>query len=103
MKRPRCTIIGTVVAKPERREEVFQILHAMVVPTRTESGCVSYDFHCDRNDPNTFVFYENFVDDAALDTHIKMPYIETIFEGTKELLARPVEIRHLTLLHDRAV
>jgi hypothetical protein len=32
-----------------------------------------------------------------------MPYIETIFERTKELLARPVEIRHLTLLHDRAV
>jgi quinol monooxygenase YgiN len=103
MKRPGCTIIGTVVAKPEKREEVFEILNAMVAPTRTEPGCVNYDFHCDQNDPNIFVFYENFVDDAALDIHIKMPYIEPIFERTKELLARPVEIRHLTLLCDRAV
>ena len=103
MKRPGCTIIGTVVAKPQRRQEVLEILNAMVAPTRTEPGCVNYDFHCDRNDPNIFVFYENFVDDAALDIHIKMPYIETIFERTKELLARPVEIRHLTLLYDRAV
>ena len=103
MKRPGCTIIGTVVAKPEKREEVLEILEAMVAPTRTEPGCVNYDFHCGRDDPNTFVFYENFVDDAALDVHLRMPYIETIFERTKELLARPVEIRHLTLLHDRAV
>jgi|SRR5579863_1250641 len=102
MKRPGCTIIGTVAAKPEQRERVFEILKAMVGPTRTEPGCVSYDFHCDRSDRNTFVFYENFVDDAALDRHLKMPYIETIFEQTKELLARPVEIRYLTLLHDRA-
>jgi quinol monooxygenase YgiN len=103
MKRPGCTIIGTVVAKPEKRKEVLEILNAMVAPTRTEPGCVNYDFHCDRNDPNTFVFYENFVNDAALDIHLRMPYIETIFEQTKKLLARPVEIRHLTLLHDRAV
>jgi quinol monooxygenase YgiN len=103
MKRPGCTIIGTVVAKPEQREKVFEILKAMVGPTRGEPGCVSYDFHCERSDPNTFVFYENFLDDAALDTHIKVPYIDTIFEQTKALLARPVEIRYLTLLHDRAV
>jgi quinol monooxygenase YgiN len=102
MKRPGCTIIGTVVARPEAREEVFAILAAMVGPTRTEAGNISYDFHCDRDDPNTFVFYENFVNDAALDLHIKMPYIEPIFERTKDLLARPVEIRYLTLLHDRA-
>ena len=103
MKRPGCTIIGTVVARPEVREEVFKILVAMVAPTRAETGNISYDFHCDRDDINSFVFYENFVDDAALNLHIKMPYIETIFERTKDLLARPVEIRYLTLLHDRAV
>jgi len=103
MKRPGCTLLGIVVAKPEKRDEVFEILNAMVAPTRTEPGSINYDFHCEKDDPNTFVFYENFVDDAALDIHLKMPYIETIFERTKELLAKPVEIRRLTLLHDRAV
>ena len=33
MKRPRCTIIGTVVAKPEKREELLKILATQVEPT----------------------------------------------------------------------
>ena len=48
VKRPGCTIIGTVVAKPEKREELYRILMAQVAPTRAEEGCVSYDFHCDK-------------------------------------------------------
>ena len=66
MKRPGCTIIGTVVAKPEKREELYRILIAQVAPTRAEEGCVSYDFHCDKADPNVFLFYENFVNRDAL-------------------------------------
>ena len=51
MRRPGCTIIGTVVAKPEKREELLRILAAQVNLTRAEAGCVSYDFHCDKADP----------------------------------------------------
>ena len=42
-----CTIIGMVVAKPEKREELHKILAAQVVPTRAEPGCINYDFHAD--------------------------------------------------------
>ena len=56
---PGCTIIGTVVAKPETREELQAILAAQVEPTRAEAGCVNYDFHADAKDPCVFVFYEN--------------------------------------------
>ena len=67
MKKPGCTIIGTVVARPEKREELLKILSSFVTPTRTEPGCINYDFHCDAEDPNVFVFYENFVSQQALD------------------------------------
>ena len=52
---------------------------AQVAPTRAEDGCVSYDFHCDKKDPNVFVFYENFVDRNALEAHLKKPYLEPLF------------------------
>lgn len=103
MKRPECTIIGTVVAKPERREDLRQILMAQVAPTRAEVGCVSYDFHCDDADPNVFVFYENFVDRDALEAHLKMPYLQPLFGRIDELLAKPVDIRFLNMLSDRAI
>ncbi len=40
--RPNCTIVGTVVARPEKREELFNILSSFVAPTRAEPGNVNY-------------------------------------------------------------
>jgi len=100
MKRPGCTIIGTVVAKPEKREELLCILAAQVAPTRAEPGCVTYNFHCDFKDPSVFVFYENFASQAALDEHLTKPHLRPLMDRLDELLARPVEIRHLQLLSE---
>ncbi|TPN62792.1 antibiotic biosynthesis monooxygenase, partial [Mesorhizobium sp. B1-1-5] len=37
------TAIGTVVAKPETRDELQRILSGLVEPTRAEEGCINYD------------------------------------------------------------
>jgi quinol monooxygenase YgiN len=102
MKTPGCTIIGTVVAKPEKRDELMRILAAQVTPTRAEPGCLSYDFHFDESDPNVFVFYENFVSKEALAEHLKKPHLKPLMDRLDELLAKPVDIRHLEMLSSRA-
>lgn len=102
MTNPGCTIIGTVVAKPEKRDELMRILAAQVAPTRAEPGCINYDFHCDKADPNIFVFYENFVSKEALEDHLKMLHLEPLMDRMDELLAEPVNIRHLEMLSLRA-
>ena len=102
MKRPGCTITGTVVAKPGKREELLASLSAQVAPTRAEAGCINYDFHCDKADPNVFVFYENFVSREALDEHSKQPYLQPLMSRAGELLAKPIEVRFLEMLSDRA-
>lgn len=102
MTKPGCTIIGTVVAKPEKREELMRILAAQVAPTRAEPGCINYDFHCDQSDPNVFVFYENFVSKDALDEHLGKAHLKPLMDRLDELLAEPVNIRHLEMLSNRA-
>ncbi|MCD7111430.1 antibiotic biosynthesis monooxygenase [Rhizobium sp. DKSPLA3] len=92
------TIIGTVTAKPEMREELQKLLSAQVAPTRLESGCINYDFHVDADDPNMFVFYENWRSQADLDAHMKMPHLLPLVSEVDRLLSRPVEIRHLRML-----
>ena len=99
-KTPGCTIIGTVVARPETREQLLKILSSFVKPTRSEPGCINYDFHCDAEDPNTFVFYENFTSPEALEAHLAMPYLKPLIDHADELLAKPVEIRHLHMLSE---
>jgi quinol monooxygenase YgiN len=102
MKNSGCTIIGTVVAKPEKREELLRILAAQVDPTRAEAGCINYDFHCDKADPNVFVFYENFVSKEALEDHLKKPHLKPLMDRLDEFLAKPVDIRYLDMLSLRA-
>ena len=102
MKKPGCTIIGTVVAKPEKRDELMRILAAQVAPTRAEPGCINYDFHCDESDPNVFVFYENFLSKEALEEHLNKPHLKPLMDKLDELLAKPVDIRHLEMLSSRA-
>ena len=102
MKKTGCTIIGTVVAKPEKRDELMRTLAAQVAPTRAEPGCINYDFHCDKSDPNVFVFYENFVSKEALEEHLKKPHLNPLTDRLDELLAEPVNIRHLEMLSMRS-
>ena len=96
------TIIGTVTARPETREELASMLMALVAPTRAEAGCINYDFHVDAADPCVFVFYENWTDRAALDAHLAMPHLQPLVSQLDRLLACPVEIRPLTMLSERA-
>lgn len=96
------TIIGTVIARPETREELATLLEAQVTPTRAEVGCINYDFHVDAADPCVFVFYENWTSRAALDAHLTMPHLQPLFSQLDRLLAHPVEIRPLTMLSERA-
>lgn len=102
MNKPGCTIIGTVVAKPGKRDELLAILAAQVAPARAETGCINYDFHCDTANPDAFVFYENFASREALDEHLKMPYLDPLMSRIDELLAEPVDVRFLEMLSDRA-
>ena len=96
------TIIGTVTAKPETRDELHGLLAAQVAPTRAEPGCLNYDFHVDAADPCCFVFYENWRRQADLEAHLAMPHLFPLFSQLGRLLAKPVDIRHLTMLSDTA-
>lgn len=96
------TIIGTLTARPETREELASLLMALVAPTRAEAGCINYDFHVDAADPCVFVFYENWTDRAALDAHLAMPHLQPLVSQLDRLLACPLEIRPLTMLSEKA-
>ena len=96
--KPGCTITGTIFGRPEKREELIALMRSFVAPTRSEAGCVEYHFHESHDEPNTFMFYENWVSQEALDLHLGMPYIRPIFERHDELLAAPPVLRHYTHL-----
>jgi quinol monooxygenase YgiN len=96
------TVIGTVVAKPETREELQKILSGFVEPTRAEDGCINYDFHVDSADPCVFMFYENWRSKGDLDRHLAMPHLKPLFGRLDDLVARPVDVRRFVMLSQMA-
>ncbi len=100
--KPGYVIIGTVVARPETRKELQEILARFVAPTRAEEGCVSYEFHVDASNPCVFVFYETWRSKEDLDLHLTLPHLRPLMDRQDDLLARPVDIRHLVMLSDPA-
>lgn len=58
--KPGCTLIAYLHAKPEKREELLKILQSFVRPSRAEPACIDYHLHVSDDDPNLFIFYENW-------------------------------------------
>lgn len=89
------SLIATLTARPETREELFRLLVDQVEPTRAEHGCINYNLHVDAGDPCVFVFYENWQSQADLDEHMKMPHLEPLLSQIDRLLAKPIEMWRL--------
>src|SRR4051812_23143999 len=45
------------------------------VVRKQEPGCVAYRLHRSSTDPDSFLFYELYEDDAAFDAHRRAPHL----------------------------
>ena len=92
------TIVATIQAKLGKEDEVRSELQRLVAPTRGEQGCVQYDLHESNTQPGLFLFYENWTSLKDLEHHLQSPHIAVLRAKEADLLARPVEITHWTLV-----
>ena len=70
----------TVVAKIRAAKDKGDALEALLseqaaIVRNAEPGCLVYRVHRSTKDPELFLFYEMYVDDAALDLHRKVPHL----------------------------
>ena len=71
-------MVVTFRAAPGRYDDLRRELLAIVGPTRAEDGCLQYDLHEDRDDPEVLAFYEVWRDAAAHAAHDATPHVEHI-------------------------
>lgn len=67
-------LTAIVKSKKETVDELRAMLLNMVANSRTEEACIQYDLH-EAGDTNTFIFQEEWKDQAGLDLHNKQPYL----------------------------
>ena len=64
----------TWVAKVGRETEVAEVLAKLTAEARKEPGCAMFQVHRHRTEPRRFFIYEQYKDDAALESHRNTPH-----------------------------
>ena len=73
----------TIKGKQEKVGELKELLLDMVANSRKEKACLQYDLYLHVED-NTFIFHEEWADQAGLDAHNEQPYIKAFGEKAKD-------------------
>jgi len=75
--------------KPGTEEECKRIYREVTEHSRKEPGCLQYVIHQSTENPLNFAFYEQYVDQAAIDAHRATAH----FARYKNAIA-PLEVSH---------
>ena len=86
-------VVARIVAKPDKVEEVRELLSGLLEPTRREEGCVVYELLQNRSDPTDFTFVEEWTSASALDRHMTTAHIQSALPKVQELAAEAPDIR----------
>src|SRR5262245_50493628 len=76
-------LVAQYQAKPGRGDEVEAALKRMAPLVQAhELGCRLYQANRSREDPDHFLLYEQYADEAALTAHREAPHFKEIIEDT---------------------
>lgn len=79
----KLTIVARIMAKKEKRELVKAELLKLIDVTRVEKGCINYDLHQDNENPNFFVFYENWESRELWQDHMEAQHLKDYIAATE--------------------
>lgn len=97
------TIVAKLRAAKGKGDALAALLIEQAAVVRAEEpGCLVYRPHRSTKDPDLFLFYEAYADDAAFEAHRKAPHLAAFRERREleGLIDGPVEIDILRSLTD---
>ncbi len=76
-------LVAKYHVKPGHGDTVEAALRRMApLVLAQEPGCTQYRVHRSTENPDLFLLYEEYVDQAAIEAHRRMPQFQEIIEGT---------------------
>ena len=82
----KINVVAKLVAKKVAVDAVKTELLKLILPTRSESGCIEYRLHQDNQDPAVFFFYETWESDVSLAKHISTDHYKAYVRAVSEMI-----------------
>lgn len=77
---------GTIPLKSEHRDQALALARTMVEMTRSESGCISYDFYIALSNPDTLMLFQEWQSMDALMAHFQTPHMDDFLKQLPDLV-----------------
>ena len=90
------TVVARVRAAANKGDALAAFLTEQAAAVKAaEPGCLAYRVHRSTKDPDAFLFYETYVDDAAFDAHRASPHLADYRKRREEqgLLEGSVDVK----------
>lgn len=74
-------VVGRVSTDAGKRAQLIEVAQKVASASREEAGCIDYRFYEDSEQPNRFVFVEEWESEAALQEHFRAPHIAEFMQS----------------------
>ncbi len=84
---------GTFLVKPEVRDDALEMMRQMALASRSEHGCITYEFYMGVTDPNTMLLFQEWDSVEALEDHFDTAHMEEFVRHLPQVLNGEVATR----------
>ena len=86
-EKEKTAIVARVEVKQGQEKAFIEIASKLVEATRAEEGCLFYMLYQSTENPSIFVFYEEYKDDEAFETHAASAHFAAFAEAIGDMTA----------------
>jgi quinol monooxygenase YgiN len=91
-KKSKVVIVARAIVKEGQEVAFVDVAKVLVEATRKEPGCIFYNLYQSPQDPKSFIFYEEYKDDAAFASHGSSEHFKAFAGAIPDMLAEELII-----------
>ncbi len=85
-------VTGIIEVSEDSIEAARALVKPMATASRAEAGCHAYAFYQNLEEPTQIRIYEEWENQAALDTHFATPHMATFAEGLGKIELKSMDV-----------
>ena len=86
-------VVGRVSSDAHKRAELIAVAQRLAAASREEDGCLGYRFYADTEQPEDFIFVEEWESEEALQRHFATPHIAEFMRAVPATLTAAPDVK----------
>ena len=95
-------LFARLKVKKESIEQAKRAAIAIVELSRSENGCINYDFHQAVDDETIFLWHETWTNQESIDAHADSKHFKEFSQAVKDITDEPLQVTLAKMVSQKA-